>query len=82
MTGIPMRLRGRPLVREIVLVLALKAVAITVIWAAFFSPGMRPVVDGAAIERHVTAASPSPPNSAPQVTPQVTPQATYGGRAR
>ncbi|HUT51202.1 MAG TPA: hypothetical protein VM325_17875 [Alphaproteobacteria bacterium] len=77
MTGLSMRLRGRPLAREIVLVLTLKAVAIAVIWAAFFNPGMRPVVDGAAIERHVThvkAASPITPHAAPQVT--------YGGRAR
>lgn len=56
MTGLPMSFRGHPLIREIAVVLALKIVAIAVIWAAFFGPGTRPTVDGAAIERHVTAA--------------------------
>ncbi|MDH3234180.1 MAG: hypothetical protein OEQ29_11725 [Alphaproteobacteria bacterium] len=66
MTGISMGYRGRPLAREIVAVLALKAVAIAVIWAAFFSPGSRPAIDGAAIERHVTATSPSTPRTSPE----------------
>ena len=56
-----MGFRGRPLAREIVLVLALKIIAIAVIWAAFFGPGTRLAVDDAAIERHVTAASPIAP---------------------
>jgi hypothetical protein len=52
-----MRFRGHPLVREIALVLALKAVAITVIWAAFFGPDTRPAIDGAAVERHLSVPS-------------------------
>jgi hypothetical protein len=50
-----MGIRGRSLAREIVLVLALKAAAIAVIWAAFFGPGTRPMVDGIAIEHHIAA---------------------------
>jgi len=45
--------RGHPLMREIALVLALKAVAIAVIWLAFFGPDTRPHIDGAAVERHL-----------------------------
>jgi hypothetical protein len=52
-----MRFRGHPLRREIALVLALKAVAIAVIWAAFFGPDSRPTIDRAAIEQHVAAPS-------------------------
>lgn len=50
-----MGFRGHPLIREIALVLALKAVAIAVIWAAFFGPETRPSVDGAVLEQHLAA---------------------------
>jgi len=50
-----MSFRGRPLAREIALVLAFKALAIAVIWAAFFGPGARPDVDGAVLGRHLGA---------------------------
>jgi len=53
-------MRSHPLLREITLVLALKAVAIAVIWAAFFGPDTRPTLDGAAIERHLAAPSKAP----------------------
>jgi hypothetical protein len=46
--------RGHPLMREIALVLAIKAVAIAVIWLAFFGPETRPDIDGAAVERHLS----------------------------
>ncbi|MEJ2119335.1 MAG: hypothetical protein P8Z76_01265 [Alphaproteobacteria bacterium] len=46
--------RGHPLMREITLVLALKAAAIAVIWLAFFGPETRPDIDGAAVEQHLT----------------------------
>jgi hypothetical protein len=49
-----MSFRGHPLMREIALVLALKAVAIAVIWLAFFGPDKRPHIDGAAVERHLS----------------------------
>jgi hypothetical protein len=57
MTGSSMRFRGHPLRREIALVLALKAVAIAVIWAVFFGPGTQPTIDGPAVERHLTTPS-------------------------
>jgi hypothetical protein len=46
--------RGHPLMREIALVLALKAAAIAVIWLTFFGPDTRPDIDGAAVDRHLT----------------------------
>jgi hypothetical protein len=49
-----MNFRGHPLMREIALVLALKAAAIAVIWLAFFGPETRPDIDGASVERHLT----------------------------
>lgn len=57
-----MGIRGHPIMREITLVLALKAAAIAVIWLAFFGPETRPAIDGAAIERHVTAPSRTNPD--------------------
>ena len=54
MTGLSMSFRGHPLMREIALVLALKAAAIAVIWLAFFGPETRPDIDGASVERHLT----------------------------
>jgi len=50
-----MTFRGRPLAREIIVVLTLKAIAIATIWLAFFGPETRPMIDGTALKRHVTA---------------------------
>ncbi len=50
-----MSFRGHPLAREIALVLALKVMAIALIWAVFFGPWMRPVVDGEVIGHHLAA---------------------------
>jgi hypothetical protein len=48
-----MAVRTTPLMREIAAILAVKVVAIAVIWAAFFGPDTRPAIDRQALARHL-----------------------------
>ena len=50
-------MKDRPLGREIVVVLAIKVVAIAVIWGVFFGPDTRVVVDPPALGAHILPAS-------------------------
>jgi hypothetical protein len=63
-----MRILPTPLAREITVLLALKAVALAILWALFFGPQHRPDVTSSDIEGRLvgdTAPGPRPPPRIP-----------------
>ena len=58
-----MRLKDRPLAKEIAVVLVIKLAAIAVIWGVFFNPDSRPNVGPAALGSHLL---PGPALTAPE----------------